>query len=91
MKIAHNTLKGYWKKIKGEIFSNLPPQFEVCSSRVGSGKPFLLSFSFRIVFLCNHEVEVGEPETADEELDEDCRVDFQWSTKLACPPHDQVT
>ncbi len=43
------------------------------------------------MFLCNHEVEVGEPETADEELDEDCRVDFQWSTKLACPPHDQVT
>ena len=47
-------------------------------------------YYFRILFLCNHEVEVGEPETADVELDEDCRVDFQWATKLACPPHDQV-
>ena len=50
----------------------------------------MMNIILRILFLCNHEVEVGEPETADVELDEDCRVDFQWATKLACPPHDQV-
>ena len=33
---------------------------------------------------------MGEPEAADVELDEYCRVDFQWATRLACPPHDQV-
>ena len=42
---------------------------------------------FRVVFVCNHEVEVGAPELL---LEQDCSIQLEWTTKLACPPHTVV-
>jgi len=62
-------------------FLELKYESKVCPSNPNK------TLDARVIFTCNHEVGIGSPELVAEE---DCVVEFNWVSILACPPHYMV-